>query len=73
MMVYSVARDAWPAVAAIRSGRRIPGILRRLTGGLFAWAEPLAEAEATGFAGTGWFVYKEANTDLPEALKKRLC
>lgn len=73
MIVYPLAQDGWPAVAAIRSGRRIPGIFRWLTGGLFKWAEPLAEAEATGFAGTGWFVYKEANKGLPEALKERLC
>jgi hypothetical protein len=73
MLVYQVGHDDWPAVVAIRSGRRIPKIFRWLSGGLFKWAEPMTETEASGFAGTGWFVYKEPNKNVPEDLKRRLC
>jgi hypothetical protein len=72
MLVYRVGHDDWPAVAVVRSGRRIPGVLRRLSGGFLARAEPMAGPEAGGFAGTGWFAYQAPGKEVPEALKARL-
>jgi hypothetical protein len=73
MLAYATARDDWPAVVLIRSGRRIPKIFRRLTGGFFEWTRPMAEAEARGLAGTGWFGHREPDAAVPPALTARLC
>lgn len=73
MLVYHVSHDDWPAVVLVRSGRRIPKIFRELTGGIFKWAEPMADTEMNGLAGTGWYAYQEPNREVPSALKERLC
>jgi len=68
MLVYRTGRDDWPAVILTQSGRRIPKMLRRLTGGFFKWAEPATELEFGSLAGTGWFAYKEPKRNIPPAL-----
>jgi hypothetical protein len=73
MAVYRTSFHGLPAVALSRSGRPIPKFFRRLTGGIFKWAEPLADAEMKPLGGTGWYPYREPKGEIPSSLKKRLC
>lgn len=72
LIAYPAEPGDGPAAVLMRSGRRIPGFLRRLQGGLFKWTEPLDDAEAGGLSGTGWFAYKQRDRDIPPSLKDRL-
>jgi hypothetical protein len=73
MTVYRTSFHDLPAVALIQSGRPIPKFFRRLTGGIFKWAEPLADAEMKSLEGTGWYPYREPGGEIPPSLKERLC
>ena len=68
MLVYPIAGLNCPAMAIVQSGRQIPKIFRRLTGGVFSWAEPLEEAQTQGLDGTGWFAYVEPNATVPSSV-----
>ena len=72
MLVYPMRGWDGLSLVLIRSGRRIPRILRRLEGGLFNWSVPLEDSETRDLEGTGWFAYKAPNQEVPSSFKERM-
>lgn len=72
LWIHRLPEPLSPEVALLRNGRKIPRLLRRSMGGVYARLQPAAGPEPAAFAGTEWDVFTIPGSGVAPELVERL-